>query len=421
MRLWSTGRILAALTVAIAGLGAPAADATAQEPSTRIEGKITYGGAGEGAQAPLGKGAPTASGAALAAASTRPPGGADYNYADLTYEQCTNTTVPPQPQNPAEQLPSGWAANAFFWCRVSHVYAESRRGDRQVVGRLEFDVVSMGYAYQGERGVSFTHYVSNVRPNGDLIDGKVALSADWDRYSGKSYPTSSNGNKLKYVDMKDFGRTSIVSESYVADESIGDSSDEKVWQGKVGFDWAVAGPDSIGVAKDKYKIDVRFDSAKYLTYKSGSVFVDWFPRIEYNANDPKVKETAAHILKAQTDPANTKPEAPGKVIAGGPTGKALHRLLGSDPDALKNRAAAKKVCNQHWPNYSSQGKDCDEYPFATTQERQGGESTNYSAFPVDSQDNQEAGRRLSKFVGEMRILEGDDYYVRIETKCEKFC
>jgi hypothetical protein len=412
------------MTVAIAGLCAPAAHAEAQESSLRIEGQSTGPGTGKSVHTLRADGVRIGNSRAATAASTRPPGGANYNYADGTYEQCNNTPNPPNrplPTNPAELLPKGWFHNAFFWCRKSNVDIKALDGRGIEVGRVTFTDVALGYTYQGERGLTVQHYLTNIRQKGDVPNGKIAVSADWDRYAGKSYPTSSNGNKLKYFDMKGIGRETAISESYVADASIGDPSDEKVWQGKVGFDWVIASPKGNGVWKDDHKLDIRFDSAQYLTYKSGSVFLDWQPRLEYNTNDPKVNETAAHILNAQTDPTNTKPQAPGKTIDGAPTGKPLTRLLGSDPNVQKNRDAARKVCNQYWPDYASQGKDCDEYPFATTNERRGGTSSNYSAYPVTSEDNQEAGRRLSKFVGEMRIVDGDDYYVYIETKCGEFC
>ncbi|MGW7511939.1 NucA/NucB deoxyribonuclease domain-containing protein [Streptomyces massasporeus] len=422
MKRGSKRNILAALAVGFAGFSAPSAQADPSGPRLKIDGTITSAGAGSKGRADGVNLLQAGSSAVVAAASTRPPGGANYNYADGTYDQCNNTTTPPLPSNPAEMLPKGWFMNAFFWCRKSNVDIRATDGNGVEKGRMTFTDVAMGYTYQGERGLSVQHYISNVRTKGDLINGKIALSADWDRYTGKSYPTSSNGNKLKYVEIKKFGPSSVVSESYVADESIGDSDDEKIWQGKVGFDWVVTSPLSNGVAKDNHKIDVRFDSGQYLTYKTGSVFVDWKPVLEYNINEPIIHDTAEHILRAQTDPASTKPEAPGKVIPGAPSGKPLTRLLGSHPDVQKNRDAARKVCNQHWPGYPNNGtKDCDEYPFATTYERRGGTSSNYSAYPVGSGDNQEAGRRLAKFVGEMRILDGDDYYVHIETDCDKFC
>ncbi|MGW5481802.1 NucA/NucB deoxyribonuclease domain-containing protein [Streptomyces sp. NPDC004008] len=71
-------------------------------------------------------------------------------------------------------------------------------------------------------------------------------------------------------------------------------------------------------------------------------------------------------------------------------------------------------CQAQWPNYSSQGKDCDEYPFSTTKEGAYNANGNFSARALTSKDNQKAGSQLSTWYNDDRILDGDAFYVNVK-------
>ncbi|WP_456317131.1 NucA/NucB deoxyribonuclease domain-containing protein [Streptomyces mirabilis] len=79
----------------------------------------------------------------------------------------------------------------------------------------------------------------------------------------------------------------------------------------------------------------------------------------------------------------------------------------SDPRALQ--------CGRYWgANYTNGGKECDEYPFATTYE--GGaehdydpevRKFNFSVKPIPKDDNRAGRNLLQGFYGNNRVIDGD--------------
>ncbi|WP_157467644.1 NucA/NucB deoxyribonuclease domain-containing protein [Frankia sp. QA3] len=78
-----------------------------------------------------------------------------------------------------------------------------------------------------------------------------------------------------------------------------------------------------------------------------------------------------------------------------------------------NRAAAVKICKGIDPNYSKKGNDCDEYPFASTAEGAAKKGSRFSARPLNSEQNQAAGRAINPFFVGSRVLDGDAFKVAI--------
>ncbi|MGW0549176.1 NucA/NucB deoxyribonuclease domain-containing protein [Streptomyces altiplanensis] len=77
---------------------------------------------------------------------------------------------------------------------------------------------------------------------------------------------------------------------------------------------------------------------------------------------------AAHIRQAFLAPQDTKPYMSAKKVPGQTAKDLLHRTV-TRARIDKNRAVAVKQCKGYWgPNYTSGGKECDEYPFASTYE-----------------------------------------------------
>lgn len=102
----------------------------------------------------------------------------------------------------------------------------------------------------------------------------------------------------------------------------------------------------------------------------------------------------------------------------------LTRLAPGDASAIKkNRGRSTRTCTrvfganyaQYDPATNTHLYDCDEYPFASTQ--QGAQiprgNTNFSVRALPEADNQAGGRVLGDFYRTQRIIKDDRFYVTI--------
>lgn len=145
----------------------------------------------------------------------------------------------------------------------------------------------------------------------------------------------------------------------------------------------------------------------------------WFTM---HISDPDITESAQFIWDAQNDITKTYPEIYGKYVPGIQDGKTepLHRAYYDTKLRDANRRTSVASCVKNWgANYTvrpdGQTNDCDEYPFAATYE---GSFTvtdtmirSYAVRPLLSTHNQKVGSRLSTFVAEDHLLDGDAYFV----------
>lgn len=86
----------------------------------------------------------------------------------------------------------------------------------------------------------------------------------------------------------------------------------------------------------------------------------------------------------------------------------LHR---SRSAITRNRAAARHQCASQFGRPLPNGKQCDEYPFAST--REGAAAGRFRVRPVAAEQNQLAGTRLGILYKDSWILDGDSFYVYI--------
>jgi len=133
--------------------------------------------------------------------------------------------------------------------------------------------------------------------------------------------------------------------------------------------------------------------------------------VELSLSDPDVDESAAHILAAQAAlPSNIGRWDPDAALRG----KALTRVRSKDVRAA-NRKSSKLLCEQRYPGQPDKGKDCDEYPFAST--HQGASlvpEDQMSVRYLDASDNRRVGGRMGQFYcGSARIVDGEEFWVRI--------
>jgi hypothetical protein len=163
----------------------------------------------------------------------------------------------------------------------------------------------------------------------------------------------------------------------------------------------------------------RGDAASYI-YKGGAVFPQVLETYKISLSNARLAAVAAHIEAAYKSPGTgTKPPATGKVIPGfAKTGRPLTRLYPNyDLKLYKaNRSTAVAACKKYFgDDYANGGKQCDEFPFASTY--QGASTVSgrwwYSAFPVPGGQNGYAGTNLGAWLTANRILSGDPYWVEV--------
>ncbi|MFD5897750.1 DNRLRE domain-containing protein [Streptomyces sp. NPDC060366] len=183
--------------------------------------------------------------------------------------------------------------------------------------------------------------------------------------------------------------------------------------------------------------EIRFDSAAYNPWaKVGSVFPDATPSFRYDKSDTShagppvaytgVEAVARHIDEARKNPGNTVPTKSGKKLPGGEPLQPLHRITRSAGATYAerydaNRSTVSSTCNSAAvPGGPAEGKDCDEYPFASTAEGaarykyEGDEyRDDFSVRYIDSTENQEAGSRLGAWYHSDRILNWEAFTVTI--------
>ncbi|MFJ2875812.1 NucA/NucB deoxyribonuclease domain-containing protein [Streptomyces sp. NPDC087298] len=135
------------------------------------------------------------------------------------------------------------------------------------------------------------------------------------------------------------------------------------------------------------------------------------------------KAVADHIKLAFTNPKATKPLNANKDVPGDTVDQPLTRLYADKKRHARNRAVAVRECKRYWgANYADGGKECDEFPFASTYEGAAieeydihVEKKNYSAMPLDGAQNGAAGNLLAGFYMNNRMIDGpeDGFIVKI--------
>ena len=163
----------------------------------------------------------------------------------------------------------------------------------------------------------------------------------------------------------------------------------------------------------------RGDAASYV-YRGGVIFPQVLETYRISLSNARLAAVAAHIEAAYTSPGTgTVPPATGKVIPGfAATGKPLTRLYPAyDMNVYTaNRRAAVAACVTYFgASYTDGGKQCDEFPFASSY--QGASTVSgkwwYSVLPVPGAQNGYAGTNLGAWLTANRILSGDPYWVEV--------
>ncbi|MGG1573516.1 NucA/NucB deoxyribonuclease domain-containing protein [Fictibacillus sp. NRS-1165] len=177
---------------------------------------------------------------------------------------------------------------------------------------------------------------------------------------------------------------------------------------------------------DGIKQTVRFDSARYMFafpdqyFWQGAVFSKATPIMNVPITKPEfsmLAEAGEHWKFAMDHPEQTKPQMVEKKIPGAVGESTLKRMYSKrHPEEYnRNRNKTRRVCDNLFKDEDRTGKDCDEYPFASTWEGSATNgSDNFSVRLISSDSNQAAGSWLATWYAYDRVLDGDRFHVQVE-------
>ncbi|AZM58107.1 hypothetical protein DMA15_34535 [Streptomyces sp. WAC 01529] len=162
----------------------------------------------------------------------------------------------------------------------------------------------------------------------------------------------------------------------------------------------------------------RWDKANYLPNRAtGAAVFSVSTALKYSTKDSAPeKHVAKHIQTAFTNPGATKPPYSGKDVPGDKAAEPLTRLYTDNTRRKENRNKAIYNCKKYYgADYAEGGKECDEYPMATTYEGAAqskydhrAHPKNFSVKPVPGPSNGAAGILAGQYYDKNRILDGPD-------------
>ncbi|MCW8382415.1 NucA/NucB deoxyribonuclease domain-containing protein [Streptomyces justiciae] len=300
------------------------------------------------------------------------------------------------------------------------------RVDGEPVGASHFDVMAIGTIPKDSRTMTVSYYFTdfaatgtNAAPGmGIVTEGKIAQS--WPStvhytQGGVSMPASRTWAQL----LETGGFKHTVSAA-AGQGSAGAATDSvfAVYQPHISITappgWAVTSQ----TGGDLFMLPPRWDKADYLPADAtGAAAFSILPTLQYStaANSPE-RGVALHIQKAFTDPFSTVPPSTKKDFPGQNADAPLTRLYKDATRRKENYRRSVYNCVKYFGRtYTAGGKQCDEYPFASTY--QGAvwskydplaEPNNFSVMPVPEGENGAAGILLGQFYDKNRLLDGPD-------------
>ncbi|MGD9486063.1 NucA/NucB deoxyribonuclease domain-containing protein [Streptomyces sp. TRM70308] len=306
------------------------------------------------------------------------------------------------------------------------------------VGESAFDVLVIGTVARDSRAVTFSHHYVNLRKTGStntaglMVTPKVTIplmAPSTAKYKmSAALPGMKSFDQLKASPsfkrtmsvapgQGSTGKTDLVASVYQASIEL-----------KFPPGYTVAGAKSGKL----FMLPPRWDAAPYLRNSTGGgdpakrgagSFAVLTPLVYSAKADAPERGVAQHIRQAFTKPEETKPYMSAKKVPGNEPKTALNRLYHDKKRSDQNRAKAVAQCKRHFgENYTAGGKECDEYPFASTYQGAAeadhdpdAKKFNYSVKPVPAAQNKAAGDLLRGFYAKNRVLDGyeDGFWVQI--------
>lgn len=296
----------------------------------------------------------------------------------------------------ASTSPDGWYKSRFEWCKIERLTAGERDGSR-VIGTVDALYAIAVTTNQNTLAVRVEVQVREITSSGSLADAELSVQLPCSRCT----PGVARGRTAPLSSWR-----SDPSTAFDATGALGTA---------IG-----GGPERAGfhffhprfVLNDRLTYEAkgssfRCDAASYISRtRSGCVFTQFVPTLTYRLGGD-VPEVARHLDDALNRPASTEPAWRGKTIP-----SLLHRTQDART-ITKNRNAARAECRRNDPGYGSRGLDCDEFPFATTQEGAGRGDQRFSARPLNASQNRRAGAQNNAFMVANRIIDGDAFRVAV--------
>jgi hypothetical protein len=325
-------------------------------------------------------------------------------------------------QTPQAATHDGWAMDRFNQCFVGHrrIDLKVSPGAPTTLATVEFDYWLLVFPQPTSRTVTYKFGFDNWTESGGEVRATTTLAINLGICaSDTSCSTSLTATKL----LAAWSSNPTYTLTITSPTGVGAGPQARVADGH-SLDMTVDShrPDIIAWHEDNMLYtQTRFDSAgtNYAASADGAVVDTYSPIFLLHLSDATETQSAHHIDDAIHHPERTFPSFLGKSIPGGvDSGEALHRTL--DKTTIENnRTAAKNICTDVWGSYDGTLLNCDEFPFASTQEGAASvtdvQQWRGSARLIRAADNQASGRRLnSQFYKPNRILDNDRFLVNVQ-------
>ncbi|MCX3061162.1 NucA/NucB deoxyribonuclease domain-containing protein [Streptomyces beihaiensis] len=316
----------------------------------------------------------------------------------------------------------GWLKSRFESCqkRPYDLVLRNKKGTESI-GRLWFDMWTLGFTYDGSRRVDYVASIENIRvqtvPSEDATKWRIGQRFSYSIDGSSSDPDAKviapkvqgRDELLGLWDRKPHWNLTYTSPDKGAQYSKGN---QQLVSTLVTMDLTADSPNASSYSQvGAYYSNVRFDYAGPVAGKyKGTVFTQAHVVLTMDRKDPAVRESALHIYDALHRPERTFPSFVGKSVPG--EKEPLHRLVNKDKqDANRKKSIAE--CEKVWGKYDGTDLQCDEYPFASTKEGSTKGDDRYSVRLIDGDDNEAGGRRLNDVYINNRVLDGDPFYVKV--------
>lgn len=189
------------------------------------------------------------------------------------------------------------------------------------------------------------------------------------------------------------------------------------------------GPSAVTVGLG-YVPTIRCDVGLAKTGTQGCVYPE-APAImtSVKTDNPDVDESALHIKEAQAAGRPGRYVSPSDGSIKPAFGSAELTRLRNEQARKNNRAVSKTQCIAQYgkvnglcdftgdPDETPTNCDCDEYPFAAT--NQGADGNEFSVKRIDASDNRRAGALFGCFLASQRVLDGEKFYIDVEPQGTK--
>ncbi|MER5747110.1 hypothetical protein ABT097_28050 [Streptomyces sp. NPDC002225] len=310
------------------------------------------------------------------------------------------------------------------------VFLQTWLQNKRPVGQTQFVVLSVGTIAAKSREISFQYHFTDMAKTGSVKTGGLLIKTSPKipkKWPGTAKVTQ-GGNVPGSKSFDELARTKTFKHTVKVASKQGTGPDDTVF---AVYEPVISitpppGYTLNGAGGKLFMLAPRWDKASYVSRDDGAAAFSYLPTLTYSSKKgAPEKAVADHIKKAYSSPGATKPVNSAKKIPGQSASDPLNRLFRDTDRRKKNRSEAIKVCEKYWGKKYSKNNtyQCDEFPFATTyqgaaesQFEAAAPKNNFSAMPLVTAENRDAGILLGQFMTKNRIIDGtnDGFIVKIK-------